>query len=351
MQIVEEAVPAHGVAPACRVLEVARASLYRRRVRLRSRIVSAQRPPSPRAYTPPERQGILEVVNSPRFQDASVRQIVYTCQDEGQYIGSVRTVYRVLEDVDACRERRNQLIHPVYSRPELLATRPNQVWSWDITKLLTFQAWTYLFLYVLLDTFSRYVVGWLLAHAESATLAAELIAESCRKQGISPGQLTVHADRGSSMRSKTVAQMLSDLSVARTHSRPHVSNDNPFSEAQFKTLKYCPQFPDRFGSIQQGRAFGQEFFPWYNNEHRHSGIAYLTPAQVHYGRAQEVLDARHRLLLAAAARHPERFVRGAPKRIEAPSAVWINPPAPTEPPGSAGKGHPEIIPVHTAVSH
>jgi putative transposase len=351
MRIVEEGVPVHGVAPACRVLEVARASFYRRRQRLATGLADGRRRPSPRAYTPQERREILEVVNSPRFGDSSVRQIVFTRQDEGVYLASPRTVYRMLALEGATRERRDQLIHPAYKRPELLATRPNQVWSWDITKLLTFQAWTYLFLYVLLDIFSRYVVGWLLAHAESATLAAELIAQSCRKQGISPGQLTVHADRGSSMRSKTVAQMLSDLSVARTHSRPHVSNDNPFSEAQFKTLKYCPQFPDRFGSIQQGRAFGQEFFPWYNNEHRHSGIAYLTPAQVHYGRAQEVLDARHRLLLAAAARHPERFVRGAPKRIEAPSAVWINPPAPTEPPGSAGNGHPEIIPVHTAVSH
>jgi putative transposase len=174
-------------------------------------------------------------------------------------------------------------------------------------------------------------VGWLLAHAESATLASELIAESCRKQGISPGQLTAHADRGGSMRSRTVAQLLSNLGVEKTHSRPHVSNDNPFSEAQFKTLKYRPEFPGRFGSIQEGRVFGQRFFSWYNNEHHHSGIAYLTPAQVHYGRAQEILDARHRVVTAAASQHRERFVHGLPKRIEAPSAVWINPPRKTLP--------------------
>ena len=327
MKIVKEAAPAHGVAPACRALSVARASFYRRRRPLALGIrADGRREPSPRAYTRQERGEILEVVNSPRFRDSSVRQVVYTCQDEGRYLASPRTVYRFLEQKGATRERRNQLIHPVYPRPELLATRVNQVWSWDITKLLTFQKWTYLYLYVLLDIFSRYVVGWLLAHAESATLSTELIAESCRKQGISPGQLTLHADRGSSMKSKTVAQMLSDLGVVKTHSRPHVSNDNPFSESQFKTLKYCPRFPDRFGSIQHGRVFGQNFFPWYNNEHRHSGIAYLTPAQVHYGAAQEVLDARHRLVTAAATRHPERFLHGLPRRIEAPSAVWINPP-------------------------
>ena len=323
----EEAAPVHGVSPACRVLAVSRAGVYRRRQRLEAPVPVRGRPASPRAYSAEQQRGILEVVNSQRFRDSSVRQIVFTCQDEGLYLASPRTLYRMLEREGASRERRNHLIHPVYQRPELLATRPNQVWSWDITKLLTFQKWTYLYLYVLLDIFSRYVVGWLLAHAESATLASELIAQSCRKQGISPGQLTVHADRGSSMRSRTVAQLLSDLGVEKTHSRPHVSNDNPFSESQFKTLKYRPEFPGRFGSIQQGRLFGQRFFAWYNNEHRHSGIAYLTPAQVHYGRAREILDARHRVITAAALQHRERFVHGLPKRIEAPSAVWINPPS------------------------
>ncbi len=322
----EESAAVHGVSPACRVLAVSRAGVYRRRHRLEAPVPVRGRPASPRAYSAEQQRGILEVVNSERFRDSSVRQIVFTCQDEGLYLASPRTVYRMLEREGACRERRNHLIHPVYQRPELLATRSNQVWSWDITKLLTFQKWTYLYLYVLLDIFSRYVVGWLLAHAESATLASELIAESCRKQKISPGQLTVHADRGSSMRSRTVAQLLSDLGVQKTHSRPHVSNDNPFSESQFKTLKYRPEFPGRFGSIQEGRAFGQRFFSWYNNEHRHSGIAYLTPAQVHDDRAREILDARHRVITAAALQHRERFVHGLPKRIQAPSAVWINPP-------------------------
>ncbi|MGH7868071.1 MAG: IS3 family transposase [Candidatus Dormibacteraceae bacterium] len=329
MRMVEEEAPNHGVAPACRVLEVARAGIYRRRQRLRALPrLDGRRKASPRAYTAHERDAILQVVNSPRFCDASVRQAVYTCQDEGLYLASPRTLYRFLQREGQSRERRNQLIHPVYQRPELLATRPNQVWSWDITRLLTFQKWTYLYLYVLLDIFSRYVVGWLMAPAESATLGSELIAQACHKQGISPGQLTIHADRGSAMRSKTVALLLSDLGVVKTHSRPHVSNDNPFSESQFKTLKYCPQFPDRFNSIQQGRLFGQSFFSWYNNQHRHSGIAYLTPSQVHYGQAQEILDARRRIVTAAATRHPERFVGGLPKRIEAPCAVWINPPNP-----------------------
>ena len=327
--MVEESAPVHGVSPACRVLAVSRAGVYRRRQRLKAPALVRRRPPSPRAYTAEEQRRILQVVNSERFRDRSVRQVVFTSQDDGVYLASPRTVYRMLGREGASRERRDQLVHPVYPRPELLATRPNQVWSWDITKLLTFQKWTYFYLYVLLDIFSRYVVGWLLAHAESATLASELIAEACRKQGISPGQLTVHADRGSSMRSKTVAQLLSDLGVQKTHSRPHVSNDNPFSEAQFKTLKYCPEFPGRLGSIQEGRVFGQRFFSWYNNEHRHSGIAYLTPAQLHHGKAQEILDARHRVITTAALQHRERFVRGLPKRIEAPSAVWINPPRET----------------------
>ena len=349
--MVEEAAPAHGVSPACRALAVSRAGVYRRRRRLGEPVAVPRHSPPARSYALEERRQILEVVNSERFRDSSVRQIVFTCQDEGLYLASPRTVYRMLERVGARGERRNHLVHPVYPRPELLATRSNQVWSWDITKLLTFQKWTYLYLYVLLDIFSRYVVGWLLAHAESATLASELIAESCRKQGISPGQLTAHADRGSSMRSRTVAQLLSDLGVEKTHSRPHVSNDNPFSEAQFKTLKYRPEFPGRFGSIQEGRAFGQRFFSWYNNEHHHSGIAYLTPAQVHYGRAQEILDARHRVITAAASQHRERFVHGLPKRIEAPSAVWINPPAGPQPLRRGQGPPPETTTIDTSVSH
>jgi putative transposase len=201
------------------------------------------------------------------------------------------------------------------------------VWSWDITKLLGPAKWTYFYLYVLLDIFSRYVVGWMVAHLESAVLAGRLIEQSCRRQGISPGQLTAHSDRGPAMRSKTVALLLADLGVVKTHSRPHVSNDNPFSESQFKTLKYRPGFPDRFGAIQDARAWCSPFFEWYNHEHRHSGIAYLTPADVHFGRADKILRHRKLVLDEATRRHPERFVRGSATLPRLPEAVWINPPA------------------------
>jgi putative transposase len=220
------------------------------------------------------------------------------------------------------------LRHPVYAKPELLASRPNEVWSWDITKLLGPAKWTYFYLYVLPDIYSRYIVGWMVAHRESATLAKKLIAESARKQAIEPGQLTVHADRGSSMTSKPVALLLADLGVTKTHSRPSVSNDNPFSEAQFKTLKYRPEFPDRFGSIEDARTFSVGFFDWYNNQHYHSGLAMLTPATVHYDDTATVLQRRGAVLAAAYAAHPERFVRRAPRPAEPPTAVWINPPTP-----------------------
>ena len=237
-------------------------------------------------------------------------------------------MYRLLEDADEVRERRDQLRHPAYARPELLASRPNEVWSWDITKLLGPAKWSYFYLYVLLDIFSRYVVGWMVAHRESAQLAKKLIAESVRKQAIERGQLTVHADRGSSMTSKPVALLLADLGVTKTHSRPSVSNDNPFSEAQFKTLKYRPEFPDRFGSIEDARTFCVGFFDWYNNRHYHSGLALLAPTTVHYGETAAVIERRGEVLAAAYAAHPERFVRRAPRPAEPPTAVWINPPKP-----------------------
>ena len=234
-------------------------------------------------------------------------------------------MYRLLAAAHEVRERRNQLRH-VAPRPELLATRPNEVWSWDITKLLGPAKWTYYYLYVILDIFSRYVVGWMLAHAESARLAERLIAGTCATQGIHPGQLTVHADRGSSMTSKPVALLLADLGIIRTHSRPHVSNDNPFSEAQFKTLKTRPEFPNRFPSAEAARSFCQPFFTWYNTEHRHGGIGWLTPAMVHYGQVECVRTARQHVLAAAYVAHPERFVRRPPAPPVVPAAVWINPP-------------------------
>jgi putative transposase len=247
-------------------------------------------------------------------------------------------MYRLLAAAQEVRERRNQLRH-VAPKPELLATRPNEVWSWDITKLLGPAKWTYYSLYVILDIFSRYVVGWMVAHQESAALAERLIAATCEKQEIGPGQLVVHADRGGSMTSKPVALLLADLGITRTHSRPHVSNDNPFSEAQFKTLKYRPDFPDRFGSLEAARAFCQPFFTWYNTEHRHGGIALLTPAMVHYGHAEGVRARRAEVLAAAYAAHPERFVRQPPQPPVLPSAVWINPPAPPLiPPVEVGQG-------------
>ena len=266
-------------------------------------------------------------LHQPRFVDLAPAEVYATLLDEGRYLCSLRTMYRVLAAAHEVRERRNQLRH-VAPTPELLATRPNEVWSWDITKLLGPAKWTYFYLYVILDIFSRYVVGWMVAHQERAALAERLIEVACETQKIVPGQLTIHADRGASMTSKPVALLLADLGITRTHSRPHVSNDNPFSEAQFKTLKYRPTFPERFGSLQAARAFCQPFFRWYNAEHRHTGIALLTPAMVHDGQAEAVRAQRADVLAAAYAAHPERFVRKPPTPPAVPDTVWINPPAP-----------------------
>lgn len=253
-------------------------------------------------------------------------EIYATLLDEGRYFASVSTMYRLLrENTETC-ERRDQLIHPVYQRPELLAEGPNQVWSWDITKLMGPAKWRYYNLYTILDIFSRYVVGWMVAERESAELAKRLIKQTTLKQGVQPGQLTIHADRGSSMTSKPVAFLLADLGVTKTHSRPHTSNDNPYSEAQFKTLKYCPEFPERFGSLEDARAFCQGFFTWYNSEHHHSGIGLLTPEDMHHGRAERVLAGRQETLSAAYERHPERFVNKPPAPPAVPTAAWINPP-------------------------
>ncbi len=322
MTAVEAAAVTLGTAPACRASGVPRASLYRRR---RPVAVPRPRPTPPRALAAGERQGILDLLHT-RFIDQAPAQVHATLLDEGTYLCSPRTMYRILDDAHEVKERRDQVRRPHYAAPELLATRPNEVWSWDITKLLGPAKWTYFYLYVILDIFSRYVVGWMIAPHESAALAERLIAETCAKQGIVPGQLTLHADRGASMRSKPVALLLADLGVVKTHSRPQVSNDNPFSEAQFRTLKYCPQFPDRFGSLEDGRAFGQEFFRWYNQDHRHSGLGFLTPATVHFGQAAAVRAQRARVLTAAYAAHPERFVKGRPQPADLPTAVWINPP-------------------------
>jgi len=281
---------------------------------------------SHRALLAHERQAILDVLHSERFVDKAPAQVWAELADEGRYIGSIRTMYRVLDQHGEVKERRNHLRHPNRPVPRLVAAAPNQVWSWDITKLLGPVKWTFYYLYVLLDIFSRYVVGWMLALLESATLARRLIEESCAKQGIQPDQLTVHADRGSSMTSKSVALLLADLGLTKSHSRPHVSNDNPYSEAQFRTLKYRPDFPDRFGGLEDARAFCHDFFTYYNTQHRHSGLGLLTPESVHYGYATEILATRQRTLSCAYLAHPERFVQGLPKAPSLPSEVWINPP-------------------------
>ena len=327
--------PVIGAAKACLAMEVARSSFYRR-VRAKPYGPKTRPSPHPRALSDAERQGVLEVCHSSRFTDESPASIVATLLDEGRYLGSERTFYRVLAGAGETGERRRQLTHPLYVRPELLASAPNELWSWDITDLKGPAKWTTYKLYWILDVYSRYAVGWMVAHRESAALAERLIAETISKQQIEPRQLTIHADRGSSMRSRPVAFLLAELGVTKSHSRPHTSNDNPYSEAGFKTMKYRPDFPSRFGSIQDARAFCRGFFDWYNTQHRHSGIAMMTPEQVHYGRAGIVLERRGKVLAGAYNAHPERFVRGMPAPAELPGAVWINPPAGD--PGGAGKG-------------
>ena len=312
-----------GVAPTCAALGVARASFYRHQ---RPQAVSAPRRTPPRALSPTERETALAVLHEPRFVDLAPAQVYTRLLDEGRYLCSERTLYRILDANTEVRERRDQLRHPGYQKPELLATAPNQVWSWDITKLLGPVKWTDSYLYVLLDIFSRYVPGWLLATQESAALAKQLIAETCRRQGIDPGQLTTHSDRGPAMTSTSVALLLADLGVTKSLSRPQTSNDNPYSEAQFKTLKYRPEFPDRFGSLQDGRGFCRTFFGWYNTAHHHSGIGMMTPEAVHYGRAPRIIAARQKTLDTAFALHPERFVRNPPRHQDVPQQAWINPP-------------------------
>jgi putative transposase len=320
-----ELVPIVGTTRAAAAVAVPRASFYRAR-RPQPVPPLAPRPAPPRVLTATERHAVLDVLHSERFCDLAPKAVFATLLDEGVYLCSWRTMYRVLATAAEVRERRDQLRHPAYAKPELLATGPNQVWSWDITKLRGPVKWSYYYLYVILDIFSRYVVGWMVAAQESATLAERLITATCEKQEIAAGQLTIHADRGSPMAAKSVALLLADLGVKRTHSRPHVSDDNPYSEAQFKTPKYHPTFPERFGSIQDARAFCQGFFPWYNTEHRHDALGLLTPEVVHYGRTADVLAHRRAILDAAYAAHPERFVRKPPEPAEPPTAAWINPP-------------------------
>ena len=313
-----------GVQPACASLGVSRATYYRRQ----SPPAPQQPRPTPaRALSPAEREAVLAVLDSQRFVDSAPETVHAALLDEDKYLCSPRTMYRLLNDRAPVRERRNQLRHPDYSKPELIAEAPDEVWSWDITKLLGPQKWTYYYLYVLLDLYSRYVVGWMVADRENSALAGRLITETCDKHGVEPTVLTLHSDRGSPMTSKCTAQLLADLGVTQSLSRPQVSDDNPFSEAQFKTLKYRPGFPRRFADIGHARAHCQGFFPWYNDHHRHGGIAMLTPGDVYYGNAEAVLARRQAALDAANRAHPERFPNGPPAVKALPPAVYINPPA------------------------
>ncbi len=321
---VEELAPLIGTRPACRALGASPASVYRRR-RPPAPRTPRPRPTPQRALSAPERAGVLEVLHSERFVDVSPEETWATLLDEGTYLCSVRTMYRILAaHHGGVRDRRNQLTHPAYAKPELLATGPNELWSWDISKLKAQTRGTWFFLYVILDVFSRYIVGWTVQHRETGELARDLIEQAIGQQPITPRVL--HADRGAPMRSKHVSEMLVDLGVTKTHSRPYTSSDNPYSEANFKTLKYRPAFPDRFDSIEHARQHCRLFVGWYNHAHRHSGIALMTPAAMHYGQAQQLYNQRAEILTAAYAAHPERFVRKPPIPPELPTAAWINKP-------------------------
>jgi putative transposase len=314
---------------ACEALWVPRSSFYRTQ-----QPTAPQRPavrvktPSPRALRADEKEMMFTLLNSDRFQDQAPREVYATLLDDGIYVCHWRSMYRFLAEKQQLRERRNVLVHPAAVKPELVATAPNQLWSWDITKLLGPSKHTSYYLYVILDVYSRYVPGWLLAECEAAELAQELVLQTCAKQNIALGQLTLHADNGATMTSKPLAQLLSDLGVTKTHSRPRVSNDNPYSEAHFKTLKYRPDYPEYFGSLAEARVWAQAFFQWYNHEHKHSALGLLTPAMVHYGQAEAVLVARAAVLQRAYAAHPERFVKGRPVAAQLPREVWINRPQP-----------------------
>jgi len=315
------------VSLACRALGISRSTLYRgQEERVVSPVVPTPRPTPPRALTQTERDKALSVLHSERFVDTSPGEVVATLLDEGRYVCSERTMYRILNEHDEVKERRNQARHGLFERPELLATRPNEVWSWDITKVKGPGRGAYYNLYVVLDIFSRYVVGWRLEHRESDKLAEDLLRTCYRREGVGVGDLTIHSDRGPSMRSKAVSDLLYDLGVAKSHSRPYTSDDNPYSESAFRTLKYRPEMPERFSSIHEARRLFRVLLDWYNRCHRHSGIAMLTPEMVHLGRATEVLAGRQTVLEAAYARHPERFVKGRPMVAALPQSVWINPP-------------------------
>lgn len=309
----------------CNALEIPRATYYRYQNSKKPLTGSHLKSP-PNALSDEEKQQILDLLHSERFRDKTPYEIFNTLIDNEEYYCSIRTMYRVLEEHGETQDRRQQRNHRDAIKPELIATGQNEVWSWDITKLRSDKKWNYFYLYVILDIFSRYVVGWLIADCESKELARQLIHKSALKQGIQPQKLTLHSDNGPSMTSHTVSQLLDNLGITKTHNRPYTSNDNPFSESQFKTLKYCPDFPGQFSNINDAEKFSHNFFTWYNNEHYHSGIAWLTPSSVHYGYAVEILRKRHQSMLKAYAKNPTRFNNKLPTLKELAPAVYINPP-------------------------
>ena len=318
--------PLIGTRPACRALGASPATIYRRRRPPEPRRPKP-RPTPPRALSQAERERVLEVLHCGRFVDVSPEETWATLLDEGTYLCSPRTMYRILQATHGgVRERRDQLTHPAYVKPELLAERPNELWSWDVSKLKGPAKWTWFYLYVILDVFSRYVVGWTVQYRETGAIAEALIGQAVEQQQIEPGTLTVHADRGNAQRSKPLAFLLADLGLTKTHSRPYTSTDNPYSEAHFKTLKYRPEFPQRFDDIEHARAHCRHFFRWYNHDHRHSGIGLMAPAAVHHGHAKQLHAARAVVLDGAYQRHPERFVRKPPAPPQMAAAAWINKP-------------------------
>lgn len=327
MTLLEEASLSYGITTACQALAVPRSWYYRQKGVSGPTQENPEARPTPKhALSKTEKARMREVLNGEQFVDQSPREVYATLLDEGVYLCHWRTMYRILTEHDEVRERRNQRQHPQNTKPQLVASRPNKLWSWDITLLAGPGRRLFYYLYVILDVYSRYVVGWLVAEGESSELAERLIAITCNKQNIRRDQLTLHADRGSAMRAKTVAQLLADLGVTKTHTRPYTPNDNPYSEAQFKTMKYRPDYPDRFESLDYARSWARAFFTWYNHEHHHTGLGLMTPAVVHHEQVDEVRAKRQRVLDEVYAAHPERFVKGRPIAPKVPNQVWINPP-------------------------
>jgi putative transposase len=326
MNVLKEVAPEIGVKTACMATSLPRSTYYRHKKPAKK--TAATKRVSIRGLSAQEKEKVREQLNSTRFVDLAPREVYATLLDEGQYFCHWRTMYRILSEQSEVRERRNQKRNPKHKRPELVASGPNQLWSWDITKFHGPEKWRYYYIYSIIDVYSRFTPGWMVAEKESAKLAGQLVAKTCARQKIAPDQLTLHGDRGAPMTAKSMTQLLNELNIAKTHSRPYTPDDNPFSEAHFKTLKYRPDYPSFFESLAEARNWCRDFFAWYNFQHHHSGIELLTPAVVHFGLADQVLADRQSVLVQAYRKHPERFVNGFPQPKTLPDAVWINPPKP-----------------------